>query len=221
MSATYNFSIEGRPDYSLLRVQLNGGQSIRVEASAMATMDVNLEMKTKMKGGLGRLLGGESIFINEFTAKGGNGEITIAPNTPGDMEHIQLNNQTLFLQSSAFVASGMDVTVDSKWQGFKGFFSGEGLFLLKCSGMGDLWFNSYGGIIPIDVTDSLVVDTGHIVAFTEGLSYRVTTLGGYKSFFFSGEGLVCKFEGQGRVWIQTRKVFPLVGFLDAFRPQKS
>ncbi|MCU0431460.1 MAG: TIGR00266 family protein, partial [Cytophagaceae bacterium] len=116
---------------------------------------------------------------------------------------------------------GMDVTVDSKWQGFKGFFSGEGLFLLKCSGMGDLWFNSYGGIIPIDVTDSLVVDTGHIVAFTEGLSYRVTTLGGYKSFFFSGEGLVCKFEGQGRVWIQTRKVFPLVGFLDAFRPQKS
>jgi uncharacterized protein (TIGR00266 family) len=221
MSSQYTFNFECRPDYSLLRVQLQSGQTIKVEASAMATMDVNLQMKTKMKGGLGRLLGGESIFINEFTAQGGAGEITIAPNTPGDMDHVVLDNQTLFVQSSAYVASGMNVNVDSKWQGFKGFFSGEGLFLLKCSGQGDLWFNSYGGIIPIDVTDSLVVDTGHIVAFTEGLNYRVTSLGGYKSFFFSGEGLVCRFEGQGKVWIQTRKVQPLVGFLQAFRPQKS
>lgn len=87
------------------------------------------------------------------------------------MEHVYLMNQTIYLQNTAFVASGDEVLVETKWQGFtKGFFSGESFFLIKCSGKGDLWFNSYGGIIPIDVEGDYVVDTGHIVAFTEGLT---------------------------------------------------
>jgi len=95
------------------------------------------------------------------------------------------------------------------------------MFLIKASGTGDLWFNSYGGIMEIDVADSYIVDTGHIVAFTQGLDYRVSRVGGYKSLFFSGEGLVCRFSGQGKVWIQTRKIGPLTSFLRPFRPQKN
>lgn len=101
------------------------------------------------------------------------------------------------------------------------FFSGENLFLIKVSGTGDLWFNSYGGIMAIDVKDAYVVDTGHIVAFTEGLDYRVSKVGGYKSLFFSGEGFVCRFSGEGKVWIQTRKIYPLLSFLRPFRPAKN
>ena len=94
-------------------------------------------------------------------------------------------------------------------------------FLIKCSGKGDLWFNSYGGIIPIDVEGDYVVDTGHIVAFTEGLTYTINRIGGYKSLFFSGEGLVCKFNGKGRVWIQTRKITPFISWIHPFRPVKN
>jgi uncharacterized protein (TIGR00266 family) len=119
------------------------------------------------------------------------------------------------------VASNPNIVLDTKWQGVtKGFFSGESFFLIKASGQGDLWFNSYGGIISIDVKDAFVVDTGHIVAFTEGLSYKVSRQGGYKSLFLSGEGLVCRFSGEGKVWVQTRKVMPLLGFLQRFRPSK-
>ena len=219
--AGFNFNIEGQPDYAFLTVQIPADQKLKVEASAMATMDTNITMKTKAKGGLGRLLTSESIFINEFTAEAGPGEIGIAPGAPGDIGHIHLQGETVFLQNSAFVASGMDVEIETKWQGLtKGFFSGESLFLIRCSGQGDLWFNTYGGMIELDVEDDYVVDTGNIVAFTEGLDYKITKVGGYKSLFFSGEGFVCRFSGKGKVWIQTRTVQALTSWLHPFRPVK-
>lgn len=218
----YPFQIECRPDFSFLTVNIPKDQMLKVEASAMATMDTNVQMKTKMKGGLSRLFTGESLFINEFTAAGGPGEIKIAPGAPGDLEHLHLEGQTVFLGNSAYVASTPDVTVESKWQGMmKGFFSGDSFFLIRCSGHGDLWFNTYGAILEIDVTGNYVVDNGHIVAFTEGLEYTITKLGGYKSFFLSQEGFVCRFTGQGKVWIQTRKAPAFVGWASAFRPVKS
>lgn len=222
-NSDYSFEIEGRPDFSLLTVSLKPSQTIKVEASAMAAMDTNLKMKTKMKGGLGRFLTGESIFINDFTAEGGGGKISIAPGSPGDLEHVYLKDQTIYLQNSAFLAASPGIQVESKWQGLmKGFFSGEGLFLIRCSGTGDVWFNTYGGLIAIEqVTGSYVVDTGHIVGFTDGLTYQVQSIGGYKSLFFSGEGLVCRFTGKGTLWIQTRKINRLISWIYPFRRVKS
>jgi len=214
------FKFDCKPDYGFITVQIPAGQKIKVEAAAMATMDTNIEMKTKLKGGLSRFLSGESLFINEFSAKNGNGQIQIAPACPGDVDHVYLENQTIYLQNTAFVAATAGVNVESKWQGFtKGFFSGENFFLIRCSGVGDLWFNSYGGIIEIDIEEGYVVDTGHIVAFTEGLEYSISRIGGYKSLFFSGEGLVCRFTGKGKVWIQTRKIQPFISWVNPFRPK--
>lgn len=217
----FAFKIEGKPDYAFLTVQLPANETLQVEASAMATMDSHIQMKTKLKGGFSRLLAGENIFLNEFTAQNIPGEVGVAPAAPGDMMHQYLDGNTLFLQSSAFVACGMGVTIETKWQGLtKGFFSSEGMFLIRCSGQGDLWFNTYGASIEIDVTDDYVVDTGNIVAFTEGLEYQITKVGGYKSLFFSGEGFVCRFTGKGKVWIQTRTPSALVSWANWFRPVK-
>lgn len=219
-SKDFDYKFEGQPDYGFVTVTIPAGKTLKVEASSMATMDSNIQMKTKMKGGLSRFLTGENIFINEFTALNGAGEIGLAPGTPGDIEHVYLEeSDEIYLQNSAFVASSLDIKVESKWQGLmKGFFSGEKLFLIKCSGKGDLWFNSYGAIIPIDVEGDYVVDTGHIVGFTGGLDYSVASVGGLKSLFFSGEGLVCKFRGKGKVWIQTKKFAPFASWVFPFRP---
>ena len=215
----FQYRFDCKPDFGFLTVELPEGQTIKVEASGMATMDTTLKMKTKMKGGFGRVLTGESLFVNEFTAESGPGEIQIAPAAPGDLEHVYLEGQTIFLQNSAYLASGIDVELQTKWQGFmKGFFSGEGLFLIRCTGNGDLWFNTYGAMIKIEVDGEYVVDTGHIVAFTEGLDYSVRSVGGYKSMFLSGEGLVCRFSGKGTVWIQTRQVNSFLGWVNSYRP---
>jgi len=221
MNEKFEYQLEGQPDFSLLTVNIPAGRTLKVEASAMASMDTNIKMKTRFKGGFSRLFTGESLFINEFTAQNAAGEIKIAPGAPGDMIHHYLNNETIYIQSSGYVASSPEIDLNMKWQGLKGFFNGEGLFLVKCTGTGDLWLNSFGGIVEIDVKDGYTVDTGHIVAFTEGLSYRVTSVGGYKSLFFSGEGLVCQFSGQGKVWIQSRKINPFAGWLHPFRPKQS
>jgi uncharacterized protein (TIGR00266 family) len=101
----------------------------------------------------------------------------------------------------------------------KGFFSGAGLFLIKCSGQGDLWFSTYGAMIPIDVDGEYTVDNNYIVAFEESLEYEVGTVGGLKSLFFS-EGLVCKFRGKGRLWIQTRQSPAFAYWVRPFRRSK-
>lgn len=217
----FNFRMDCKPDFGFVTITIPSGKKLKVEAGAMATMDTNLEMKSKLKGGFSRFLTGESLFINEFTAANGQGDIQLAPACAGDVEHVYLNNETIYLQNSAFLASSEEINVETKFQGLiKGFFSGENLFLIKCSGQGDLWFNSYGGIMPIDVEDGYIVDTGHIVAFTEGLTYDVSRVGGYKSLFFSGEGLVCRFSGKGRIWVQTRKINPFLNWTFPFRPVK-
>ena len=215
----YSFEITGRPDFGFLTVQIPADQMLKVEASAMATMDTNLRMKTRMKGGLRRMLTGENLFINEFTADGGAGQIQIAPGPLGDIDHVHLQDgEEIFLQNSAFVASTPDVELQTKWQGLlKGFFSGEALFLIRCVGPGDLWFNTYGAMIQREVDGEYIVDTGHIVAFTSDLDYSVEKVGGYKSLFFSGEGFVCRFRGRGRVWIQTRQVSAMASWANPFR----
>ena len=221
----FEHEIAGRPDFSRLSVKMTANQQIKAEASAMVSMDTNVSMKTKFKGGFKRFISGESIFINEFTAQEFAGEVTFASGLPGDIYHYHLDgnkDDALFLQSSAFLASGMNVDVATKFQGLvKGFFGGAGFFMIKCTGAGDVFFNSYGGIVEIEVEDEYTIDNNHIVAFTEGLEYKVSKFGGYKSFFLSKEGLVTKFTGQGKVWIQTRKLPAFAAWVWPFRPSKN
>jgi len=213
----YPYTISAAPDYGMINITIPRGKTLKAEASSMAYMDSSLKMKAKMKGGLKRMLSGENLFISEFTAEEKEAEIGIAPGTPGDIGHVYLEDSTVFLQNSSYLASSPDLEVGIDFQGFKGFFSGEKLFMIRCSGTGDLWFNTFGGLIEIDVKSNYVVDTGYIVGFTEGLSYDVRPVAGLKSLFFSGEGLVCRFTGEGKVWIQTRLAPAFVSWADPFR----
>ncbi|MBW4465150.1 MAG: TIGR00266 family protein [Pegethrix bostrychoides GSE-TBD4-15B] len=219
------YKIEHAPSYAQLTLQLASQQTVLAESGAMAAMDTGIQMKSKVRGGLlkgvGRMLGGESLFVSEFTASRP-GELLLSPGVPGDIQHYKLAGNGLFLQSSSFVAASPSLEMNTKFQGFKGFFSGESLFLIKVSGSGDLWFSSYGAILEIPVTGDYVVDTGYIVAFEESLSYSVELISGLswrglRTGIFGGEGLVCRFQGQGKLWVQSRSLTPLINFLRPFR----
>lgn len=223
--------IRHNPDFGTLRVQFDQpGEQIVAEAGAMVARDTAMQMETNMRGGLGgalkrKLLGGESLFQNTFTATEPGQSLWIAPAPEGAIEQVELQpGMELFMQSGAYLASTPGVELDTKWQGAKGFFSGEGLFLLRAHGQGLLWFCSYGGIHAVDLGQEYqgyVCDTSHMVAFTPGLQYQVRSVGGLKSLFLSGEGLVCEFQGQGRLWMQTRNPGALASFLQPFRPTRS
>lgn len=217
--------IHNKPDFASLHVWLDRGEQVVTEAGAMMAMSGDLEMETNMKGGLlgaaKRALGGESVFMNTYTAKTDGQRLDVAPASPGDILHVPLAGNAVIVQSGSYLCCTTGVSVDSKWGGAKSFFGGEGLFMLKCSGTGDLWMSSYGAIHAIDVQGTYTVDTSHIVAFDDTLTYGVRKVGGLKSLFFSGEGLVCEFSGRGRLWIQTRNASALASFLHPFRPVKN
>lgn len=225
------FEISQRPDFAIVSVQLQSGQRVFSEPSAMVSMTPSLTMKAGLKGGLkkavGRMFSGESMIVNTFSADNGDGEVTFAPAIPGDMRHYRLDNSSLYVQRGGFVAHSDGIELSAKWQGARGFFSGQGLVLLKAEGTGDLFFNSFGAILEINVTDSYIVDTGYVVAFEDTLDYEVTVLPGsrplktIKNFLFGGEGLVCRFSGQGKVWVQTRYVHSFLSWVYPFRPVKS
>ncbi len=225
------YRIEHNPAYGFLVLELEPNQTAVVEAGGMAAMDSCIKMESKMKGGFGqsfgRMLGGESLFLNKFTAQGSQGELFISPGVPGDIQYYYLDgSKGLMIQSSGFIASSKNVEINSNFQGFKGFFSGESIFLLKATGRGDIWFSSYGAIVEINVENHYIVDTGYIVAFEDTLNYNVEMIGGLsfrslRTGILGGEGLVCRFTGKGKLWIQSRGLYPLFNFLYPFRPVKS
>ena len=203
--------IEYRPSYSLAVVTLDPSETIQAEAGAMVSMSPGITLETKAAGGLvaslkRSVLGGESFFMNTFRAPSGGGEITLAPTLPGDMVARELRGESLLVQSGSYVASSDGVNVDTKWGGAKTFFAREGLILLKVSGTGTLLLSSYGAIHEVDLGtgQSYTVDTGHLVAFGEGVGFNVRRVGGLKSTLFSGEGLVVDLTGPGKVFMQTR-----------------
>jgi uncharacterized protein (TIGR00266 family) len=215
-----------KPDFSMVQVQFDApGEQLICEAQAMVARDTGIEMKTSLQGGMmsalkRAALGGESLFQNTFTATAPGQRLYIAPAPEGDLEVVNMDGYTpIMLSSGAYLGAPPSVTLDTKWGGAKGFFSGAGLFLLKATGAGPLFFGTYGGIHAVDVGPAgYVCDTSTIVAFTGGLNYQVTKVGGLGGLFLSGEGLVCRFQGHGRLWLSTRNPRSLVSFLNPYRP---
>ena len=214
-----DYEILHKPSYALARVRLNQREQLQAETGAMVSMSDSIKMDTSTRGGIfgglrRSVLGGESFFVNTFTAEQA-GEVTLAPALPGDIEALELQGETLLVQSGSFLAATMNIEVDSQWGGARSFFSKEGLFLLRCSGRGLLFVSSYGAIHRIDLGrgERYTVDNGHMVAFDDSVRYEVGRSGGWKTTLLGGEGLVCKLEGPGRFYMQTRSEDALLSWL--------
>ncbi|NJE26075.1 TIGR00266 family protein [Thermococcus sp. MV5] len=217
------YEIIQRPSFSLVEIELEDGEAIKAEPGAMVHMSPSIKIETKTGGifkALKRsMLGGESIFINTFRAEGEKGSIGLAPPYMGDIEALEIRG-TMYAQSGAFLASSETIEIDTKFGGAKTFFSREGLFLLKLSGEGPVFLSSFGGIYKKELrNESFIIDTGHLVAFTEGLDFRVRRVGGIKSTIFGGEGLVAEFYGTGTLYIQTRSIDSFLDWLIPFLPR--
>ena len=180
--------------YAALSVNLDPGESIRAEPGAMVHQS-NVHLHTGTPGGLAkglqRLLASEAILI----------------------------------QATSYLASTTQIDIETSFQGLRGILAGEGAFFLRASNNnhtpGTVFFNAYGALRPLTMNDDaeLVVDTGHLVAFTNGLEYSIGKVGGLRSLIAGGEGLVMKFHGTGTVWVQTRNLRSLAEHLIPFLPK--
>jgi uncharacterized protein (TIGR00266 family) len=206
----------------MLVVQLNQGETITAEAGSMTYMTPSVEAHTRMReksilGTLGlTFLGRQSFFVNDYTATSVQGEAAFVSAPVGDIEILEVTpNQGYIIQKSAYIASTQNVNLDVQWQGFtKGLF-GQGLFMIKVSGEGQLFINTFGAIDKhaLKPGETMIVDNFHLVGFSDVCRYKVTKFGGLKETLLGGEGLVTEITGPGDVYIQTKNLREFVDWL--------
>jgi uncharacterized protein (TIGR00266 family) len=222
------------PSFAMLRVDLSPGQTVIAEAGAMVARHQPIAMQVKMNASpsagffamvkalfialIRKFIGGETFLVNHFSAPQP-GSVWLAPSLSGQITHRRLSGETLVLSTGAYLAHVGDVDLKMKFGGLKGLLAKEGAFFLELSGNGELWFTSYGGIEAVDVNGPFMVDNGHLVGYEGNLTFNIKSAGGgMMGFMASGEGLVCEFNGQGRVYVQSRNLGSLASWLGPLMP---
>ncbi|UCG37484.1 MAG: TIGR00266 family protein [Candidatus Bathyarchaeota archaeon] len=216
------YSIKYKPSYSMVVVNLDPGETITAESGALTYMTPNIEVKTRRReksilGSIGlKLIGRQSFWVNDYNAMQSKGEVAFVSAPVGDIETLEVKpNQGYVVQKAAYIASTQDVELDIQWQGFtKGLF-GQGLFMIKVTGDGKMFINTFGAIDKhtLGPDQQLVVDNFHLVAFSDTCAYKVKKFGGLKETLLGGEGLVTEIKGPGDVYIQTKNLREFVDWL--------
>lgn len=217
-----------RPSYSALRVILDATESIHAESGAMLSMDASASIEGTMKGGLWQaakraVLTSESFFVTTIKANEKDTEILLAPRATGDIEAIDMRDDEYLVQGGSFLASTGDIHTDSKFTGWKGFLTGDGIFMVHAKGTGTMFVSSFGGIVKKDIPagKKVVIDNGHIVAFSKKIAFEMAKVGtGMMNMVTTGEGLACVFTGPGTVYIQTRNLRSFAESINPFLPQR-
>ncbi len=222
------FSILQRPSYSALLCLLKNGEEIRAESGAMLAMDGTAKIEGKMEGGLWKalkrtVLTSESFFVTTISATKDDTEVYLAPRATGDVEEIKLSGEEYVVQGGSFLASEKTIETDSHFTGWKGFVSGEGIFMIKAKGKGSMFVSSFGGILKKEIKqgEEFIVDNGHIVAFPASMKYEITQAGEGFGMITTGEGLVVRFTGPGTIYMQTRNLRSFAEELNPFLPQRN
>ena len=206
--------IPDRGGFSSALVHLNPGEEFVSEAGAMyiASDNIDIDVTTRAKssggmlGGLKRLLASESFFLSTYRLTDGRpGHVGLAPVHMGDVRRVDMDGSVAWLcAGGSYLGSSRTIDVDTRFQGVKGFFSGESLSFVRLTGRGPFLVSAFGEIMEIDVRGSLTVDTGHVVAYEETLQYQPGKIGGsWMQSFFSGEGIVLHFSGHGKLLVQS------------------
>lgn len=209
-----DLEIASRGAFGSALVRLLPEESFVSESGAMyrASSNVDIDVTTRSRGkggilsGVKRRIGKETFFLSTYrVTDGASGEVGLAPTLPGEVREVPVTADTAWLcTGGSYLGSEASLQLDTRFQGVKGFFTGESLFFLRGSGDGRLLVNAFGRITEIQVESSLIVDTGHLVAFQESLSYSISKAGrSLMHSFLAGAGLVVRFEGRGKVLVQS------------------
>jgi len=195
---------------------LNNGESMITERGSMSWMSPNMKMETTTNGGMGRAFGrmltGESLFQNIYTAQGGAGMIAFASSFPGSIRPLQIQpGKSMIVQKRSFLASerGVELSIHFHRKLGSGFFGGEGFIMQKLSGQGTAFIEIDGSAIEYHLNPGqvMIVDTGYLAAMDETCSMDIVTVPGVKNALFGGEGLFnTKITGPGNIILQTMPI---------------
>ena len=223
------YRIEGEP-MPVVICELDEGETMFTESGSMVWMSPNLEMKT-VGGGVGkifgRILNGENLFQNTYTARGSAGEIAFASSFPGSLLAVEITpERPVIVQKRAFLAATEGVELSTFFQKklAVGFFGGEGFLMQKLSGRGIAFLELDGHAVSYSLApgEELLVDPGNVAMMDSTCSVDVRTVKGAKNVLFGGEGLfLTALTGPGRVTLQTMSMQAFARELSVCLPRPS
>jgi len=208
-------------------LEISPGEMAYAEAGAMVYISGNMNMETKLQGGLfkgiKRKLAGESFMVTNFTSAGGPGLASFGGNCPGKIIPIDITGTEFIAQKDAFLCAEESVKWEIAFQKKLGatFFGGEGFILERLSGRGMVFLHACGDIMEIELEQDQTykVSTAHVVGWEPSVSYDIQAVGGIKTAMFGGEGLfVTTLSGPGRIYIQSMTLPQLAHAIDPFLP---
>jgi uncharacterized protein (TIGR00266 family) len=235
------FNIVGQGD-NFLHVSMKRGEEVSCESNAMVMMEGNLDLKGEMKGGFWsavgrRLANGESFFTQSIRAARGDGDTILAPVLPGDIHPLDCGSgRQYFVNDGAFLAaeSGVILKVQTQSIGRALFAGTGGFFVGRTEGQGKLIVSGFGTVMELAVDhpadNPMTIDNNHVVAWDANLSYEPSLSTNRSSGFLSslvnsvvsGEGVVLKFWGRGKVVICSRNRSDFVSWLGSqIAPRKA
>lgn len=222
-------TVEGSPAYAVAYCHLQAGETVFLEPDAMAVMSEGVSPGVSSggsiaKGILRKAFGGESFFLGAYTADVTGAWVAASPKFPGDVSTIDLSHTgPMLAQSGSLVAFDDRVDVSVRASNAGGALATRGLTLLRIAGTGVAVLGSYGAIHSFDILagQSLTVDTGHLVAFTETVQHQVGFLSDIVTSTATGENLVSRLTGPGTVLVQTRAENQLRSWLNPERQQNT
>ena len=223
------YCIKHAPVFSVLEVKMNEADVVVAQPNSMLSMTSGLQLtasvgrkssdsKGSWFGGMKSVLGGENLFTAEFRAKRDGQLLMLAPDSQGDILTIPLAGRGgFYLTRGSYLANVGECQLNIKYGGVKGLMSKTGLFLLHAFGEGTVFCQTYGAIIEkeLEAEENFFVDNRFMVAFSDTVKFQlVKATSSVKDSIFSGEGLVVKYTGPGKVFYQTRAK-PAAGWLSS------
>ena len=208
---------------------LDANETMISESGAMSWMSTNMEMQTS-GGGMGkvfgRMLSGENMFQNHYTAKNGPGMIAFASSFTGEIKAVEITPSTpVICQKRAFLASttGVDLSIHFQKRFSSGFFGGEGFVMQKLSGQGTAFIEIDGSTVEYNLArgEQMLIDTGYLAMMDATVQMEIQQIKGVKNVLFGGEGLFNTLvTGPGRVLIQTMPISHFAGEIARMIPGK-
>ena len=221
------YNIIGEP-LPVVICELDSNETMITESGAMSWMTPNMKMETTSGGGLGkmfgRMLSGESLFLNRYTAMGGKGQIAFASSFPGSIRVVSIEpGHEIVTQKSAFLASEATVELSTFFQKKlgAGLFGGEGFIMQKLSGRGIAFveIDGYAVEYTLGAGQSMVVDTGYLAMMDATCSIEIVTVTGVKNALFGGEGIFNTIvRGPGKIVLQTMPASAVAGSIIPYIP---
>ncbi len=216
----------------VLEFTLDPNESIISEAGELSWMSsaIQLTTHTQFGGGGGlfgvlkRVAGGGTLFMTEYRAMGGQGQIAFATKVPGHILPVEVGpGHEFMIHRHGFLCATPQVQMGVGFQQSlgAGVFGGDGFLLQKVSGQGTAWLELSGEVIMKDLRpgENLRVHPGHVGAFESSVSFQITTVPGIKNMIFGGDGLfLASLNGPGKVWLQTLPISKLAHQLMEYMP---